>query len=339
MIFTASDVSSLSQSLHRWEIAEYIFEGLVIIACAGELVADLGRKCLTRVRRNRVERLSTILLVAALSMELICLVKTNELSGRLIGSLSDKATEADAKATSAIEKSTRAETKADVAEQKADEVAKEDDALTARMGSASRQLGKFEQDMLVQGPRWRLLERGEDVFIKALKPFAGQRVTVVTCGNGDPEREGLEQLLLNVFPKAGWISPGYTSWTACPNMLSGGNEIYFVASTDDSAEWAGMPAQQWAKPQCGRFNISHDAVNTLCDALYKLRIFTTAFREKPLPKEIGIQNARLFFGFGSPDGPAEMAYKDPGRIFLLIGPSAPMFANQHKIPQKSVKPK
>src|ERR1700677_1229167 len=140
-MITASDASSLSQSLHRWEIAEYIFEGLVIIACAGELVADFGRKCLKRAQRDRIQRLSTILLVAALSMELICLVKTNDLSGRVIGSLSDKATEADAKANSAIDKSSRAEAKADVAattassadtvasdaKQTADEVAKEDD--------------------------------------------------------------------------------------------------------------------------------------------------------------------------------------------------------------------
>jgi hypothetical protein len=42
MIFTATDVSSLSQSLYRWEWAEYISEAFVILACAGELVADLG---------------------------------------------------------------------------------------------------------------------------------------------------------------------------------------------------------------------------------------------------------------------------------------------------------
>jgi hypothetical protein len=57
-----------------------------------------------------------------------------------------------------------------------------------------------------------------------------------------------------------------------------------------------------------------------------------AYREKPLPEEVGIQHARLFFGFGNPDGPAEMAYKDPGRIFLLIGPSAPMFVDKSKNP-------
>ena len=83
MIFVASDVSSLT----GWEWGEYIAEGFVIVACAGELVADLERKRLTSAHRDRVERLSTILLVAALSASLICLVRTNELSGNVIGSL------------------------------------------------------------------------------------------------------------------------------------------------------------------------------------------------------------------------------------------------------------
>jgi len=90
MMFMASDVSSLA----GWERGEYISEAFVIVACAGELVADLGRKCLTRVHRHHIGRLSTILLVAALLASLICLVRTNELSGNVIGSLGDKAEEA-----------------------------------------------------------------------------------------------------------------------------------------------------------------------------------------------------------------------------------------------------
>ncbi|MHB8413731.1 MAG: hypothetical protein ACYDDI_17580 [Candidatus Acidiferrales bacterium] len=226
------------------------------------------------------------------------------------------------------------------AKSSAGEVAKEVGALTARIGSASRQLDKLEQDMLAQGPRWRLLQNGEATFVKTLKPFAGQRVTIVTCANDDTERFALEERLVSsLFPKAGWDKPGWTRWAGCPIMLTGGNEIFFVAATFDSAEWTGMPAQQWTKPVCGRFNISDDAANALCDVLNKLKIFTLAFEEKPLPEDVGIHNARLFFGNGVPDGPAEMAYKDPGRIFLLIGPSMPMFTNRNKLPHKSVKPK
>jgi hypothetical protein len=111
MIFTASDVSSLSQSLHRWEIAEYIFEALVAIACAGELVADFGKRCLKKTHRERIERYATILLVLALCMGLWCLIKTNALSGNVIGSLGDKAEEAGRKANTATTNSETALTK------------------------------------------------------------------------------------------------------------------------------------------------------------------------------------------------------------------------------------
>jgi hypothetical protein len=108
MIFTASDVSSVSQSLQRWDWAEYISEAFVILACAGELVADLGENWLGEKRKKHLERRSTILLVAALSVSLICLVRTNELSGNVIGSLGDKADEADTKAKKSIEDSSTA---------------------------------------------------------------------------------------------------------------------------------------------------------------------------------------------------------------------------------------
>jgi hypothetical protein len=212
------------------------------------------------------------------------------------------------------------------------------DLIQQRLDAASGQLSGLEVDVLAQGPRWRLLTKGEDAFIKALKPFPLQKVTVVTCGSGDVEREGLELALLNIFPKAGWNSPGYKRWDGCPNMLTGGNEIYFVAATDDSIEWAKLLPQTWLKPGCGRFNISHDAMNSLCDVLHKLGITTTAWREKPMSRDVGLQYARAFFGFNAPDGPAEWAYEEPGRIFLLIGPSAPMFGDRSKKTNKSAKP-
>jgi hypothetical protein len=99
MISTSPDLASL---LHRWEIAEYVSEGFVILGCLGELVADLGSNWLGETRQKRLERWSTILLVAALTVSLKCLVRTNELSGGVIGSLGTMAEEADGKAKTAI---------------------------------------------------------------------------------------------------------------------------------------------------------------------------------------------------------------------------------------------
>jgi hypothetical protein len=132
MIFTAAGASSLADSLSRWEWGEYVSEAFVIIACAGELVADLGRECVTRAHRDRILRLSTILLVAALSASLICLVRTNELSGNVIGSLGEKANLADTKAKMAIADSSTALSQAK-------------DALT-EAGKAEDSLGKAENE-------------------------------------------------------------------------------------------------------------------------------------------------------------------------------------------------
>ena len=90
MTFTASDIELLSRSLSHWEWAEYIAEVFVIIACAGEIVADLEQPWLTEIRKKHIQTRSTWLLVAALSASLVCLIRTNELSGAVIGFLGPK---------------------------------------------------------------------------------------------------------------------------------------------------------------------------------------------------------------------------------------------------------
>src|SRR5437868_9295345 len=159
MIFASPDFAS---SLHRWELAEYISEGFVILACAGELIADLAERLGER-RRKRLERWSTILLVLALTIGLKCLVRTNELSGSVIGSLGEQAQEADRKAKAAISDSSTALCQAKDALSKAgkaqESLAKaEKEASNAEMAAsgslalarnAKKEADSFEQDIAV----------------------------------------------------------------------------------------------------------------------------------------------------------------------------------------------
>jgi hypothetical protein len=93
-------------------------------------------------------------------------------------------------------------------------------ALTLRLEAASGQLTEVEHDTLALSPRWRLLERGKDVFIKALKPFPGQRVDITSCGSLDVDRFRLGQLFLDIFPKAGWNPVENRTWLQCPTTLT-----------------------------------------------------------------------------------------------------------------------
>src|SRR5712692_8329255 len=104
MTLTTSDVASLSKSISRWEVGEYICAGLVTVACAGEYVADFKDWFTGGIteRKDKLAKRSTLLLIIALSLELICLVRTNIISGMLIGSLRDTAEEADTKARTAL---------------------------------------------------------------------------------------------------------------------------------------------------------------------------------------------------------------------------------------------
>ena len=87
MISTSSDVASLARGLWWWEHAEYLFAALVTVACFGEYLAEFSKRPWIIEHKEGLSKRSTLLLIGALSFELICLVNTNDISGRVIGSV------------------------------------------------------------------------------------------------------------------------------------------------------------------------------------------------------------------------------------------------------------
>jgi hypothetical protein len=213
---------------------------------------------------------------------------------QIVGSLSDKAAVVDAKLDSTASKS--------------DAVSKEADAIQKRLDGASGQLNEVEQQVRIQGPRRKLLEDNRDKFLEAIKPFAGQRVTVVKCGymlQAEPEQ--LEQYLLNLLgvskasnPNAGWAveSPGYTTWAKCNTGASAvGGNLVIVSSTADRTVKA--------------------AATALYNALNRIDISTIQTEAAPEGRQLELQ-------FLGNDSPWELAIKDPTAVIVLIGTN-PMF--------------
>ena len=148
-----------------------------------------------------------------------------------------------------------------------------------------------------------IAQKQQSVFIEALKPFAGQRVTVVRCGlMAPPEPYNLEQNLLIFLGKegAGWKeeSPGYTTWKSCTNGASavGGNLVICSATASESVK---------------------DAAMALFNVLNKLEISTVTTQATPEGRQLELQ-------FLGADSPWELAAKDPTAVILLVGPN-PMF--------------
>jgi hypothetical protein len=287
-----SDASSLAQSLSRWELAEYISCAFVALACAGEGVAEFTNWLTNGIedRKKKLAKLSTLVLIASLAAELVCLVRTNTLSGQLIGSISEKAVIADTKAQSA-------QIAADQATKKVDEVGKEADIIADRLSKASKQLSVIEDEVAVQGPRWRILEGKRIAFIEALKPFAGRKVTVVRCEQISPgEQVRLEGSLIIYLGKegAGW-EVGYTVWANCHNWGAsiGGNVVFYNSTASEAVK---------------------SSAKALAGILNKLKISTLVIPEVPE----GWQSSVHFMGA---DSPMALAANDPTAVFLLVGPN------------------
>jgi hypothetical protein len=200
MTLITPDAASLADSLSSWERAEYVACALVAIACGGEYIADFTNWFTSgdERRKTRLAKRSTLLLIVSLAVELFCLVQTNSISGRLIGSLSDEATNADSKAQSALEKSTIADTKSVEAIKKANTV---DDAsgkaernseeAQQRVTVVAKQAEEIDSDLA----RTQYLISGRsitdiDSMMKQFKQYKGQIVHLQSYAN-EPEITGL----------------------------------------------------------------------------------------------------------------------------------------------------
>ena len=189
----------MTRALESWEYAEYVCTALVAIACFGEYIAEFTEWWrrnglwkwfgLLSNRRDRVAKVSTLALIVALAGELLCVVITNQLSGKLVGALGDRAEEAFSKSGNAKTLASDADILAKSARHEVDSFAKDiasvkHDALEAKAllsevqkRAADETLARVKLESLVI---WKV--PSEDVEVKAARkivPFARQKYALI----------------------------------------------------------------------------------------------------------------------------------------------------------------
>lgn len=284
----------------------------VIIEVTGELVPKAG----DRVKK----RLHWIEHWAWVGGVVIVLSLTAEFYVEFSASRAESALRqiADDNLAQAIREVGDAKASATVAHTEANAVAQKASSISARLNAASTQLDSLERQTL---PKWRLLQRGHSQFIEALKPFAGQRVTIVRCGQEDARESLLEDGLVNLFHDAGWQQAS-KPWPGCTFPLSVGNGMFFVLKSrppQRRAFYYDSKQQPVFRSEGG----VAAAAKALCDALNKLEIDTFAIGEvvpQSSNNALESQWARYFYGMGTPGSPAELAFEEPTTIFFQIGP-------------------
>jgi hypothetical protein len=100
--------SFLSSSIGFWEFLEYFFESAVIVGCTGEALGEFTNFLNVRndqIRKDRLLKISTIILLLGLAGALASTVRTNVLAGKAIDELDGKAKRALADSNTAVEKS------------------------------------------------------------------------------------------------------------------------------------------------------------------------------------------------------------------------------------------
>jgi hypothetical protein len=100
MFVAGSDIASLDGLLKWWEGVEYAAAAFVILGCVGEFIAEFT-KIQTKGGRDQLGKISLLVLICALAIELIALVRTNGLSGQEIAVLNAVAADARTRAANA----------------------------------------------------------------------------------------------------------------------------------------------------------------------------------------------------------------------------------------------
>src|SRR6266567_7149225 len=101
MILTGSDLAALKSSLEFWEIVEYVSAATVLFGVIGEYVAEFTKLAEKMGIEKKLAKFSTLVLIIGLAVELLGLVKTSQLSGRLVASLEEQSAQANARAAEA----------------------------------------------------------------------------------------------------------------------------------------------------------------------------------------------------------------------------------------------
>ena len=233
MILTPSDVASLTNTLTYWEYAEYASGALVAVACIGEYIASF-KPWFTggnRERKERLEKRSTLLLIVALTAELICLVRTNQLSGQVIGAL-------DTRAAEAYHKSDAAVTNADNALRKVKTASDEADSAKNESGIAKDVAGKASA--LVNTVRTNVASLGADVAA-----ISGQAKDLSTnLAEANRKAVTLETQLINVevcnAPRVlpSWSANGKTSVDPLKSLA--GTIVFIEFVPDNEARRAAL---------------------------------------------------------------------------------------------------
>jgi len=199
MLVTSADVASLDALLIRWESAEYVATVFVILACVGEFVAEFT-EIRTKEWRDKLGKMSLLVLIAALSLELVSLVRTNNLSGREIALLGIDLQQEKQRTATAESNSAQAQYVAAKANERAGKLEKEAaellrDPWAARNDYIDVVLNRADENVADFLGKHAARDLNREDQIRALKMLEMQRHAMLmytSCGWFFDELSGLE---------------------------------------------------------------------------------------------------------------------------------------------------
>jgi len=189
----------LMSPLDRWQAVQYVASAIVIVGALGGYLAEFHILRDNEEQRRTVAKLSTLVILAGLAIELLGLVRTSQLSEITIARLNDEAGSARREAGRANERAGKAIERAARADERASENEKEAAAL--RKTAEDERLARIRIEERVA---WRRLTKQQQIEIGSrLRRFSGQ-IASMWYNMGDKEAETLALEIASALYGAKW---------------------------------------------------------------------------------------------------------------------------------------
>jgi hypothetical protein len=192
----------LSSSLLFWEISGFFCTVVVIAGCVGEYIAEFTDILRGQIAKQKLARLSLIILTAGIAGELLTGIQSSIISGSVIANLGTSVRDARQSADGALADLQAANKRMSEIGQKTRDAAvsarEANDAereLEARATQLGNQLDASEKRLAWLSPRDTLIIERQKEFKKFLSQFKGQKVSVTVCG-GQFLPRGDQELML-----------------------------------------------------------------------------------------------------------------------------------------------
>jgi hypothetical protein len=195
-----SDIAALESSAKLWEWVDYIGLFLVLVGVIGESIVEFTDRIKSAFLKPKIGKVSALVLIVGLSLELISLPKLSAINGRIVAMLNTQAAEAQRAADEARQRAAEAQTQTAQALQEQERLRKQNLELSLQVEKERLARVKIEERL---APR-RLTPDQQSQLLHTLRANPKGNIDLFCTSGAGSEPCDFAAEIASILKTAGW---------------------------------------------------------------------------------------------------------------------------------------